>query len=355
MTYPLLEMDRGAVSHNVREIARVCCAAGVDAWGVTKVVRGDPEIARLMILGGFAGLCDSRTDNIAAMRSAGVTARVMLIRVPMISEIRRAVELADVIMMSETSVIRAADAACAETGREVEILLTADVGDRREGFMPEEMLAAADELRDLRHVRVAGLAANFACASGVLATQDKFIELIRLRDEMRRRTGLELGTISVGGTTALFEAERRAVPDGITQFRIGEAVVAARDSSRDRDLTYLRPDAFTLRAEVVECRDKPSLPDGEFGQAAGGLAPEFEDLGVRRRALLALGKQDTVPDRLIPLDEGVKILGASGDHLRVDVTDRPVRTEPGDVLSFRPLYPALLALSTSPYVTKKYI
>ena len=55
---------------------------------------------------------------------------------------------------------------------------------------------------------------------------------------------------------------------------------------------------------------------------------------------------------LVPLDEGVKIITASSDHLLVDLEDAAIDYKLGDILRFRPDYTAMLSASTSPYVTK---
>jgi predicted amino acid racemase len=51
----------------------------------------------------------------------------------------------------------------------------------------------------------------------------------------------------------------------------------------------------------------------------------------------------------------MEILGASSDHLIVDVTDSKENTEPGSIIAFRCAYSAMLSLTTSPYVEKVFI
>ena len=102
----------------------------------------------------------------------------------------------------------------------------------------------------------------------------------------------------------------------------------------------------------MEVRTKPTLPIGLIGHDAFGNVPVFEDRGNRRRGILAIGKQDVRIEGLVPLDEGVKIITASSDHLLVDLEDAAIDYKLGDILRFRPDYTAMLSASTSPYVTK---
>ncbi len=119
------------------------------------------------------------------------------------------------------------------------------------------------------------------------------------------------------------------------------------------DMGDLREGFWFKEAELVEVRTKPTLPVGEIGHDAFGSVPVFEDRGDRRRGILALGKQDVNISGLEPLDDGVRIITASSDHLLVDIEERP-DLKVGDVLSFRPDYTAMLSSSTSPYVTKVF-
>ena len=112
-------------------------------------------------------------------------------------------------------------------------------------------------------------------------------------------------------------------------------------------------DVFTLRAEVIECRDKPSHPIGELGVDAFGKTRTYEDRGIRRRALLAVGRVDYGdPADIIPRMKGVEVLGASSDHTIVDVEDVKDQIKVGDVLEFDVSYGSLVYLSSSAGVRK---
>ena len=77
--------------------------------------------------------------------------------------------------------------------------------------------------------------------------------------------------------------------------------------------------------------------------------------GIRRRAICALGRQDAPAEGLAPLDSRVEVLGASSDHLVLDVDALPASPSIGDAIEFRPGYSATLGLFTSPYVDKRFV
>jgi predicted amino acid racemase len=55
---------------------------------------------------------------------------------------------------------------------------------------------------------------------------------------------------------------------------------------------------------------------------------------------------------MTPLEDGVNIITASSDHMIMDVERE---YQPGETMSFRPLYPAMLACATSEYVAKRFV
>ncbi|MBK5108750.1 MAG: hypothetical protein JJE12_11500, partial [Anaerolineales bacterium] len=109
---------------------------------------------------------------------------------------------------------------------------------------------------------------------------------------------------------------------------------------------------FTLIAEVIELKAKPSKPYGEIAQDAFGRVPVFKGKGNMERAILALGRQDVDVTAINPRIMA-DVLGASSDHLILDVSG--LGLEVGAKVRFDVGYSALLRTMTSPYVEKMYL
>ncbi len=107
-----------------------------------------------------------------------------------------------------------------------------------------------------------------------------------------------------------------------------------------------------MSAEVIEIEEKNSLPEGRVAPNAFGEMPEWPDLGTRRRAILALGRQDVQIESLVPKRPGVIILGASSDHLVLDVEEAQPPVRLGEELKFRPLYGAVATAMSSAVATQ---
>lgn len=321
--------------------------------GVTKAVTADRNVANAMLSGGVDGFGDSRTRNLATLAETFDLERTLL-RTPMISEVEAVVAVANRSLQSEPTVVEAISAAATRQERVHEIVLMVDTGDRREGVLPENAVETLERVVDLPGIRVVGLGTNVGCFGGVVPTADSMRSFVELVEQAESALGRRLPIVSGGSTVSLALLERGRLPDRINELRVGEGILLGTDVTGGREVNGLRTDAFELRAEVIECKEKPSLPIGERGNDVTGERPTFEDRGRRRRAIVAMGNQDVVADGLTPLEAGVSVLGTSGDHTVLDVTDAEREVGVGDTVTFRPSYRALVRASTSAYVTRAY-
>lgn len=350
MPNPRLRIDLTAIAANTAEVVRRAAAQGVSIAGVTKACCGSPLVARAMLDGGVGMLADSRLENLAGLRRAGLTAvPFMLLRPPMPSRIGDAAELAEIVLVSEIAILRL----LAGVGRRpVRAVLLVDLGDLREGLWPDEVPAAAAAAAALPGIDLYGLGTNLTCYGGVKPTPANLGELVALATAIRTRENLPLPFVSGGNTSSLPLLWQGELPRGVTNLRVGEGILLGVETIARSPLPGLRQDAFKLTAEVIEVQRKPSVPIGEICQDAFGRTPVFVDRGWGRRAILALGRQDCVPEGLKPLRDGLTVLGASSDHL---ILADEAGLSVGDEVEFLPSYGALLAAMTSPYVYKEYI
>ena len=106
----------------------------------------------------------------------------------------------------------------------------------------------------------------------------------------------------------------------------------------------------------IEIGEKPTYPIGELSVSWQGEPGKYEDLGVRKRALLALGAFDTAnPNQLKPLDSGVKVLGCSSDHTIIDIHDSSEKYRLGGIVSFMPAYQPMLFATANSLIEKRYV
>lgn len=351
---PRLEIDLDKIKYNTAKVVDICHKYGIAVLGVTKGFGAIPQIVAAMLEGGVDGLADARMENIIELRNEGITASITLLRIPQLSDVENVVKYSDISVNSELEVIRALGETARKMGITHKIVLMVDVGDLREGIMAENVVETVRKLDGLEGIKLLGLGTNMGCFGGVLPEYSNLKLLADIGKAIGMRLGIHLQILSGGGTSTLMVVERNEVPAGINQLRIGEGILLGTDTTHQRVISWLYNDAFILKAEVIEVKAKPSVPIGNIGRDAFGNVPEFTDVGVRNKAIVALGKQDAYIEGLIPLDEGVTILGASSDHLILDITDfkEPIRV--GDEIAFQVTYSGLLSVSQSKYVKKVF-
>ena len=158
--------------------------------------------------------------------------------------------------------------------------------------------------------------------------------------------------MSGGNSSSIYLIPRGELPETINNVRLGESFILGNETAYSQRVPGTYNDAVTLRAQIIELKHKPSLPIGEVGVDAFGQVPVYEDRGWIDRAIFAVGKQDMNPDGLTPLNTQADVLGASSDHLIMDVTKENYKL--GDTVDFSLDYGALLKLFTSEYIDREY-
>ena len=358
--YPKLVVDLKKLQHNIDRVLVNCQDQGVEVAGVIKGCSGLPECAKLMAQEGCRFIASSRLDQIEAVRNYGVQADFMLIRVPMLSEAADVVRLTEISLNSEAKVLRALNHQAGLQDKQHKVILMVDLGDLREGFWDREELmeAALCVENNMHNLELAGVGTNLGCYGGIDATVEKLNELVECAEAIEEKIGRELEFVAGGSTTSYPRVLEKNMPRRITLLRIGEAMLLARDLQDfwGCDMSDMHRDVFTLQAEVIEAREKPTYPVGKIMYDAFERKPEFEDRGIRKRALIALGRADfAFPDMLIPRDKHIQILGASSDHTILDVQDCQREYKVGDIIEFDLCYSTIVYVTNSPNVDIVYV
>ena len=346
--YPQLEFDLALLRSNADAVISRCRGMGIRVCGVVKGVDGLPEAARVLRAAGAEELGTSRLEQVAKCRAAGVPGPWLLIRIPGLTELFDVVALCETSLQSEWPTLLALEEECLRQNKTHRVIVMTDLGDLREGFWDKKELVDVCERveRELPHVQLAGIGVNLTCYGSTKPTPEKMNELVGLARQVEQRIGRKLEIVSGGATSSFTLVHWGTMPAGVNHLRIGEAILLGKDLQVDwgiRDMDYLRMDALTLRAEVVEVKDKPTYPIGEFAIDAFGRKPVYEDRGIRRRAILALGRADVGElESLIPREPGLTVIGGSSDHCIVDVEDCPRRLQVGDIVEFSLCYSHML-------------
>lgn len=353
--YPKLTVDHEALRSNMTQIVSWCGDAGIDVAGVIKASSGMASFALDYESAGAKWIASSRLEQLKRAREAGVRLPLMMIRIPMISEIPEMIRICDYSLASDFTAIKTIEEEAAKSDKIHSVILMADLGDLREGFFEVEELADVAEYIENRcdFVHLAGIGTNLGCYGSVMPTKDKMEQLVSYAEAVEAVIGRQIDIISGGATSSLMAVFDGDMPDRINMLRIG--AVAACGPMEDLRTVYgrgeidcMRDDAFTLEAEVIEVRTKPTHPIGKLGVDAFGNKPKYKDRGMRQRALLAVGRADYGDTGdIIPELPGAEVIGASGDHTIIDIEDCEDVIRAGDIMKFKLRYSAIMFLTSS--------
>ncbi len=345
--YPRLELSLSVVRANTGALAERLLASGIELTGVTKAVDGEPRVGEAMLEAGAAGLADSRLAALTRL-AAHALAPLTLIRTPQPDEVEAAAQIADRVLLSDPGAARALGERA--PGAPIEILLTVDLGDRREGVLPDDARAVAAALARLPGVVLAGIAVNFACLSGQLPSQHLFREAERILATIAKHCPGE-PLLSVGGTCCIQHLDGY-VPRVRTEVRSGGGPLYGYDFVSGMPLAGMERTDPLLTAVVLECHEKPPAPPAPAGCDCFGHVPATqlpdEDAWY---ALIHLGRRDCEPAGLRPLMPGACLAGMASD---VGVLIVPERLAPGEHVTFAADYDAFVRAVTSPFVVKAY-
>jgi predicted amino acid racemase len=356
LRYPLIHIDMRKLEANLAALSAAAKGAGCSLMIVTKCFCADEKIVQMLAASPLVDyLADSRMRNLKACAGRGKPA--VLLRLPQPCEIEDVVSHADISLNSELDTLRLLNAEAGRRHRRHGIILMIDLGDLREGLYfteEEKILETAEAVAGMPHLIFYGLGVNLTCYGAVIPKKDNLSILASWAQRIRGHCGVELPVVSGGNSSSFYLLEKGGLPRGINNLRLGEAFIAGREAAYKQRIKGTFDDAVVLEAQIIEMQTKPSVPVGERGVNAFGERPSFEDRGPQKRAICAVGRQDLEVSDIIPEDPAVRVLGASSDHLVLNISASERDYRVGGTIRFVPRYTALLRLFTSPYVGRVY-
>ena len=360
--YPRLLIDLNKLKSNLDAVAKITKEqGGCSLMIVTKGLCADPEMAKMVANHPAVDfMADSRVMNIKtyadeARKNGKMT---VLLRIPLHAEAADVVKYVDLSFNSDLSTIRLMDEEAGKIGVKHNVLLMIDLGDLREGIFyqnEDQIFGAVEEILKMKNINLYGIGVNLTCYGAIIPKNDNLSNLVAIARKIEDKFGIKLNMISGGNSSSIYLIGRGELPEGINNLRLGESFLLGNDTAYGTKLPGTVSDTLILEAQIGELKEEPSLPIGEVGVDAFGQKPYYEDRGIIKRAIIAIGKQDTDIDSMEPLDEKIDILGGSSDHIILDVTKSEREYKVGDVVRFLLGYGGMLKTATSPYVEKVYI
>lgn len=292
---PALIVREEILLRNLRAMADYARAKGLTLRPHFKTHK-TAAVARMQRDLGAGGITVAKLGEAEALVDAGVFDDIFIA-----NEIIGPLKLRRLLALLERATVRVAvdtvagarglEAALAEAGKSLEVIIELNSGQNRAGVLPEQALPLAETIRaEMPHLRVVGLFTHEGHA-GATPEKEKLAETARAAGrtivevaEQLREHGFEITTISVGSTPAAFET---TTVDGITEMRPGTYVF--------NDATYfrlgIRPEDCALRVlatvtsrngdrAVLDCGSKALTMDPAIGRPGYGYIVEYPDAQI---------------------------------------------------------------------------
>jgi pyridoxal phosphate enzyme (YggS family) len=217
---------------NVRERIAVAArssgraAEAVRLVGVTKYV--DHEVTQALVTAGCLDLGESRPQELwskAPTITSPEPIRWHMVGHLQRNKIHRTLPLLHLLHSADSRrLLDALEAAAAELGRTVDVLLEANVsGDRtKTGFPPAELEPILVDAEAWPHVAIQGLMGMASLVGGLNAAKRDFVKLRELRNQLAANTPTDISLAELSmGMSSDFEA---AIAEGATIVRVGSAL-----------------------------------------------------------------------------------------------------------------------------------
>lgn len=352
MSCPRIEVDLGKIRRNTQTVIRRLGPRGIGVTGVTKAVCGHPAIAQAMLDGGASGLAEARISNVQRLRAAGMTGPITLIRTPMLSQADQIVQSCEASYNTEILVISALAAAAIRNGSVHGVVLMVEMGDQRDGILPENLADIAQQVMQMSGVALKGIGANFACLNGCAPTASEMATFCDLANVIEGVCGPFLKIVSGGNSANLPWAFGEHATGRVNDLRLGEAILLGVEPGSGDQIDGMHTDAFKLVAEVIETGAKPPPFPIVLIDPASERLRIVTPSGVSARMILAMGHQDT--DILgLSMPVGSTLIGATSDHLVLG----SLRSLPtvGSEVRFQMNYSALMHAMAAPDIEVKLL
>lgn len=348
--YPKIEIKINQIIENAKKIQQICEKNNKTYCLVTKLLVDDKEVVKMLIDSGVKIIGESRIKNLKSYKD--LNAEKWLIRIPMMCEVSEVVKYSDISLNSEFDVIKALDEEAKKQNKIHKIILMYELGDLREGCDKEELEEIIPKILELKNIKIYGLGTNLSCYGATIPTKQNMKELVEVAEYLERKFNINFEIISGGNSSSFNMLKNGELPERVNNLRMGEAVFLGNVPCFEEPILNFDRNNFLLKTQIIELKEKPSIPRGEHYVDAFGEIPTFVNRGIRKKAIVGLGKQDINIESMFTIDDKLIILGGSSDHTIIDVSDSDIEYKVGDEINFSLNYAGVLRLMESRYVEK---
>ena len=316
-----LTINLSKIQYNAKVLLTLLNEHHVHFTPVTKCIAGDQVIVNELKKLGITHFADARIDNIKRASAQDIT--YTMLRSPGKNELQEIVKMAKISIQTELKTIKALNSVAKSKGTKHEILLMVDWKDAREGVLTYDVINYINEILKLHHICLVGLSFNFLCFNTLPPTEDDVEMINHFIETIETETQYHFKIISGGNSSMLTQMFYNDLGK-INELRIGETLFRGVDTITSQPSPILFQNSIVLEGEILEIKPRLDMASGRH----------------YLQAIIDIGYLDTAINGLAPLNKQVKIIGATSDHLMIDLLNCDYY-QVGDKIEFDLNYQAL--------------
>lgn len=351
-------LNRESLRFNYNYLKDLFAENGIEWAIVAKLLCGNKLFLSELIALGHKQICDSRLSNLKVIKSINPELTTIYIKPPAKRFVSKIVQYADISFNTTTATVKALSKEAVIQNKTHSVIIMVELGELREGVMKKNISTFYREISELPNINVVGLGTNLACLNGILPSKDKMNSLVTQKKLIEKEFNHKIPYLSGGASVTIPLIYNNELPDSINHFRIGESLFFGTNVYNDSIIEPMRQDVFLVKAQIIELKEKPSQPSGIKGTNLEGKKVDTDtdsEAEDSNRALVDFGLLDADSHHIKPIDENLKILGASSDMTVIDVGQNNQKYKVGDYIYFRPDYMGALRLMSSSYIHKEIV
>lgn len=329
-----LKINLSKIQYNALVLKSILEKRYIHFTPVIKCVAGDKKIVDTLSAIGIRHFADARMENISKTKDEQNS--FTMIRTPNRRELEAVTLNTQISIQTELETIERMNEVAKAHAITHQVLLMVDWKDAREGVLPFEVVSYVKQILSFTHIKLIGLAFNFMCFRELPPTEKDIDQMNEFITYVEDKTNVHFQLIS-GGNSSMLPLTMYQKLGRINELRIGETLFRGVDTTKDQAIPELYQDAITLETEIVEIKPRLSLSTGQS----------------YLQAILDIGHIDTAVEALTPLNHSIEILGATSDHVMVNLQNQD-SYQVGDKIQFKLGYKALAQSMYMLNIQKKY-
>ncbi|MCD9066936.1 alanine/ornithine racemase family PLP-dependent enzyme [Staphylococcus pasteuri] len=330
-----LKINLSKIQYNAKVLQTILDSKQIHFTPVIKSIAGDRQIVQKLIDLGITHFADSRLENISQLNDFNCSYTIL--RSTKQSKLADMIQCTKISIQTELNTIFEINRIAKTLDIKHQVILMVDWKDGREGILTYDVVKYIEQILQLSHIQLVGVSFNFMCFKSKLPIEDDVFMINKFVSAIERELGYRM-TIVSGGNSSMLPLTMYNDLGKINELRIGETLFRGVDTTTDKAVAHLYQNTIVLEAEVIEIKPRLNhITNQSYLQA-----------------IVDIGYIDTDTTHITPIANDIHILGASSDHLMIDLNNQD-HYQVGDMIQFELSYEALSRSMYNKNLEKVYI